>query len=68
MWHIRAKNSTYTPGETYSVVDTEGWLQPLNEHPSVVEHPEWYEMVDAEIPSWYQLTKYLSELEKNIET
>ena len=46
MIHIRQKDLT-----TYTVVVTEGWDKPLGEHPSIVEHPEVFEIVDCEIPT-----------------
>jgi len=46
MIHIRDKNIN----GTYTIVLTDEWDKPLNEHPSIVDHPEIYEIVDCEIP------------------
>jgi len=46
MKHIRQKDT-----ETYTVVLTEGWDKPLEEHPSIIEHPEVFEIVDCELPT-----------------
>jgi len=48
MKHIRQKNIA---GTTYTVVITEGWDKPLEEHPTIVEHPEVFEVVDCDIPT-----------------
>lgn len=53
MIHIRQK----TEG-IYTIVNTNGWNQPLEEHPSIVEHPELFEIVDAEIPEIVQYLIY----------
>jgi len=51
MIHIRQKlNLAAREQITYTVVVTEGWEQPLEEHPSIVEHPELFEIVDADVP------------------
>jgi hypothetical protein len=42
----------------YTVVDTTGWTLPLNEHPSIVENPEIFEIVDEEIPEHAQTLIY----------
>ena len=47
MIHIRDKNIN----GTYTIVLTDDWDKPLNEHPSIVDHPEIYEIIDCEIPS-----------------
>jgi len=47
MKHIRQINSVGT--NTYTVVVTDNWTLPLEEHPSVVEHPELFEVADCEI-------------------
>lgn len=65
MRHIRKKDSSYDPHIAYTVVITEGYggeNQPmLEEHLSIVEHPEIFEVVDAEIPPHYQKMIYISE-------
>ena len=48
MKHIRQIHSVGT--NTYTVVVTDTWTLPLEEHPSVVEHPELFEVADCEIP------------------
>jgi len=63
MIHIRQKlDLTNKIGEqiSYSVVDTTEWTLPLTQHPSLVEHPEIFEIVDEEIPSHAQTLIYQS--------
>lgn len=63
MIHIRQKlDLTNKIGEqiAYSVVDTTSWTLPLTEHPSIIEHPEIFEIVDEEIPSHAQTLIYQS--------
>lgn len=56
MKHIRLTNSVGT--NTYTVVITEGWELPLEQHPSVVEHPELFEISENEIPEQHQYLIY----------
>lgn len=56
MKHIRQINSVGT--NTYTIVKTDDWNQPLEEHPSVVEHPETFEVADCEIPDYIQYVIY----------
>lgn len=56
MKHIRQINSIGT--NTYTIVKTEDWTAPLEEHPSVVEHPETFEVADCEIPEYIQYVIY----------
>ena len=58
MKHIRQINSVGT--NTYTVVITEGWSLPLDEHPSIVEHPELFEISEDEIPVEHQYLIYES--------
>ena len=62
--HIRQKNSSYVEGEAYTVVITTGYGgegQPsLSEHPSIVEHPETFEITDEPIPEHKQYGIYES--------
>lgn len=63
MIHIRQKlDLTNKVGEliAYSVVYTQDWNQPLTEHPSIVENPDLFEIVDEEIPSHAQTLIYKS--------
>ena len=32
------------------IVRTDNWTLPLSEHPSIVEHPDLFEIVDEDIP------------------
>jgi hypothetical protein len=61
MEHIRQKiNLTLRGVEiAYTVVDTTGWILPLNQHPSIVEHPELFEISSDEIPDNAQYLKYI---------
>jgi hypothetical protein len=61
MAHIRQKiEITGRNLEAYTVVDTNGWLLPLNEHPSIVEHPDLFEISNDEIPEIHQILIYQS--------
>jgi hypothetical protein len=63
MIHIRQKlDLTNKIGEliAYSVVYTSNWDRPLEEHPSIVENPDVFEIVDEEIPSHAQTLIYQS--------
>lgn len=59
MLHIRKKDSSFDPTIAYSVVITTNWNQPLEEHPTMVNEPDVYEIVDCEIPPHVQYTTYL---------
>lgn len=60
MIHIRYINSINT--NTYTIVITDGYggegEPPLQEHPSIVEHPELFEIVDQDIPEHHQYLNY----------
>lgn len=63
MIHIRQKiDLSNKIGEliAYTVVDTTGWSAPLDEHPSIVENPDVFEIVDEEIPQHAQTLYYQS--------
>lgn len=61
MEHIRQKiNVSLKSVEiAYTVVDTTRWTLPLNQHPSIVEHPELFEISNDEIPDNAQYLKYI---------
>ena len=59
MKHIRQINSVGT--NTYTIVITKDWDKPLEEHPSVVQHPETFEVSDSEPPSYVQYVNYVQE-------
>ena len=57
MLHIRQKNSNEST--TYTVVITTGYAdEDLDVHPSIMENPDLFEIVDGEIPSDAQFLKY----------
>jgi hypothetical protein len=60
MEHIRQKINLALKGVevAYTVVDTTGWTLPLNEHPSIVEHPKLFEITNDEIPDNAQTLIY----------
>jgi hypothetical protein len=63
MIHIRQKlDFTNKVGElfAYSVVYTADWVLPLEQHPSIVNNPELFEIVDEEIPQHAQTLIYQS--------
>jgi hypothetical protein len=49
MIHIRQIKFD-TEDTTYTVVDTSEWTGYLVDHPSIVNHPTLFEIVDEEIP------------------
>ena len=53
MRHIRQINSVGT--ESYTVVIAE---EPLEQHPSIVNHPTWFEISEDEIPEKHQYLNY----------
>jgi hypothetical protein len=55
MKHIRSKELSF-----YTVVKTEDWTEPLEQHPSILEHPELFEIVDSEIPQQHNYLIYQS--------
>lgn len=57
MEHIRQINTVGT--DSYTVVVTTDWIQPLNEHPSVVDHPELFEISNDPLPSYIQYLNYI---------
>jgi hypothetical protein len=59
MLHIRQKLDLNAKQQVaYTIVITDDWTQPLEEHPSIVEHPEIFEIVDTDIPENVQFLKY----------
>lgn len=54
MTHIIQKNN----GGVYTVVITDGYND-LTTHPSIVEHPDLFDIVDAELPTEYQYINYI---------
>lgn len=56
MEHIRQKNSSEI--YTYTVVITDQWVGPLNTHPSIVDHPDLFEISTDEIPEDAQYLDY----------
>ena len=57
MEHIRQTSTVGT--DCYTVVVTTDWVLPLNEHPSIVEHPELFEISTDEIPTNPQYLNYI---------
>lgn len=47
--------------ETYTVVITDNWTQPLAQHPAIIEHPEIFEISTDAIPADCQYLQYISE-------
>jgi len=56
MKHIRQINSVGT--DSYTVVITDDWDAPLNEHPCIIDHPDLFEISEDEIPTIHQYLKY----------
>ena len=59
--HIRQKNNVTNKGIeiAYTVVVTTDWELPLNQHPSIVEHPELFEISEDVIPEDAQYLNYI---------
>ena len=57
MEHIRQTSTVGT--DCYTVVVTTDWVLPLNEHPSIVEHPELFEISTDEISTNFQYLNYI---------
>jgi len=62
MKHIRQKLILSGRGIelAYTVVNTTGWTLPLEQHPSIVEHPESFEISYDDIPEDAQYLNYTS--------
>jgi hypothetical protein len=59
MEHIKQKSlADGREVDIYTVVVTDDWTLPLSEHPSVLEHPELFEVVNQEIPENHQFLRY----------
>ena len=60
MKHIRYIPSVET--NSYTIVISEGYggenEPPLESHPSIVDHPELYEIIDCDIPEHHQYLIY----------
>jgi len=59
MEHIRQINNQTLGRQdvVYTVVITDGYTD-LSTHPSVIEHPDLFEIVDSDIPEDHQLLNY----------
>jgi hypothetical protein len=60
MAHIRQKINLLknkTISDVYTVVITDGYND-LNTHPSIVEHPDFFEIITTDLPQEYQLLNY----------
>jgi len=44
------------------IVKTNDYVGELSLHPSIVEHPELFEIVDGELPSKYDVLNYQSDI------
>ena len=56
MKHIAQSNTIGT--DSYTIVVTDDWNGNIEDHPSIVEHPELFQIVDSELPENYQLLNY----------
>jgi hypothetical protein len=59
MEHIRQKlNASANKSDVaYTVVVTDGYTD-LTTHPSIVEHPDLFEIANADLPTEYQFLNY----------
>ena len=53
MKHIRQKDLSI-----YTIVITNDWDKSLEEHYSIVEHPELFEVVECDLPDYIQYVIY----------
>lgn len=60
MLHIRQKNSSLEEGKSYTIVYTKNWKLPLSQHPSILEKPNVFEIVDIDPPYDVQYLVYQS--------
>lgn len=58
MIHIRQKDSSLNPNEAYTLVITNDWTGTLETHPSMVDRPDFFEIVDCDIPEHTQFLIY----------
>lgn len=61
MKHIRQKDSSFDSSESYIVVKTDDWTLPLEDHPSIIEHPEFFEIADCDLPNNFSYLIYQNE-------
>jgi len=61
MKHIRQIGSSFDPSESYIVVKTDDWSLPLEVHPSMIEHPEFFEIADCDLPTNFSYLIYQNE-------
>jgi hypothetical protein len=63
MQHIKQKNSSLDDNKAYTIVITEGYgglgEPPLSEHPSIVENPTLFEIVNDDPPADAQFLRYV---------
>ena len=60
MEHIRQIGSSFNSNQAYIVVDVSGYNGELKDHPSIVEHPELFEIADCDLPTNYSYLIYQS--------
>lgn len=58
MLHIRQINSSEDSKKAYVIVITDGWNDDLLKHPSIVDHPDLFEIVDDEPPKDAEYLNY----------
>lgn len=63
MLHIKQKNISSPDNITeeiniYIIVDTTKWVDSLYDHPSIIENPDLFEVIEGEIPESHQVLKY----------
>lgn len=58
MQHIRRIRQSES--DVYTIVVTTNWNLPLTEHPSILEHPEVFEISDDELPEIIEFLTYTS--------
>ena len=52
---------------TYTVVKTDDWQGDLQDHPSIVDHPEIFEIADCDIPEMHQYLEYVRQNDINVQ-
>ena len=56
MKHIRQINSVGT--NTYTIIITDDWILTLEEHPSIINHGDLFEIADCDTPKDCQYLIY----------
>jgi hypothetical protein len=64
MKHIRQINSVNT--KSYTIVDLSDYKGIIEQHPTIVLHPDLFEVSDDDLPEFYQLVKPSFEVPQDV--